>query len=191
MCHTKTVQAAMKKRRTHRSNRLSDSMPLYRPCNLSSSIVQSAKKEKSRGVFKEHELYSNSYGLKGRPHQLHPLLGCHRALEKRRWFLHLLSTESLFPPIVPPPLPSPVPFTFVEPEGWCLKVAWSYEKMKIVWQRRIGTECFFSFNFHLHLFNIISEKIGCLSKHLCTYPSPDSTLTLTCYRLTVFGLGEE
>ena len=93
-------------------------MPLYRPCNLSSSIVQSAKKEKSRGVFKEHELYSNSYGLKGRPHQLHPLLGCHRALEKRRWFLHLLSTESLFPPIVsPPPLPSPVPFTFVEPEG--------------------------------------------------------------------------
>ena len=167
-------------------------MPLYRPCNLSSSIVQSAKKEKSRGVFKEHELYSNSYGLKGRPHQLHPLLGCHRALEKRRWFLHLLSSESLFPPIVPPPLPSPVPFTFVEPEGWCwcLKVAWSHEKMKIVWQR-IGTECFFSFNFHLHLFNIISEKIGCLSEHLCTYPSPDSTLTLTCYRLTVFGLGEE
>ena len=107
MCHTKTVQAAMKKRRTHRSNRLSDSMPLYRPCNLSSSIVQSAKKEKSRGVFKEHELYSNSYGLKGRPHQLHPLLGCHRALEKRRWFLHLLSSESLFPPIVSPPPPFP------------------------------------------------------------------------------------
>ena len=65
------------------------------------------------------------------------------------------------------------------------------KKLKIVWQRRIGTECFFSFNFHLHLFDTISEKIDCLSEHLCTHPSPDSTLTLTCYGLTVFGLGEE
>ena len=27
-------------------------------------------------------------------------------------------------------------------------------------------------------------------KQLCTYPSPNSTLTLTCYQLTVKALGE-
>ena len=135
------------KRRTHRSNRLSDYMPLCRPCNLSSSIVQSARKEKSRGVFKEHELYSNSYGLKGRPHQLHPLLGCHPPFNWVSFFTHRS------------PLPSPVPFTFVEPEGWCLKVVWSQKKKtensvaEKNWNR-----VFFSFNFHLHLFDTISEK---------------------------------
>ena len=136
-------------------------MPLCRPCNLSSSIVQSARKEKSRGVLKEHELYSDSYRLKGRPHQLHPLLGCHRALEKRSWFLHLLSIESLF--THHPSLPSPVPFTFVEPEGWCLKVAWLQEKTENIVSEKNWNRVLFSFNFHLHLFDTISEKIGCLS----------------------------
>ena len=160
MCHTKTVQAAMKKRRTHRSNRLSDSMPLCRPCNLSSSIVQSARKEKSRGVFKEHELYSNSYGLKGRPHQLHPLLGCHRALEKRRWFLHLLSTESLFSPIVPPPFPLSVHICWTGRLMFesCM-VTKKKKKLKIVWQRRIGTECFFLLTFTYTYSTLFLKKL--------------------------------
>ena len=51
---------------------------IFRLCILSLSTVQSVGKGKSCGVFKEHELYSNSYEQRARPHQLHPLLGCHR-----------------------------------------------------------------------------------------------------------------
>ena len=143
-------------------------MPLCRPCNLSSSIVQSARKEKSRGVLKEHELYSDSYRLKGRPHQLHPLLGCHRALEKRSWFLHLLSIESLFSPLIPP-LPSPAPFTFVEPE-----VAWSQEKTENSVAEKNWNRVFFILTFTystLFLKKLVIYLSNCV-------PTPPLTLIL-------------
>ena len=55
---------------------------------------------------------------------------------------------------------------------------------------KVAEEVLFFFNFHLHLVNTISETIGWLSEHPCTYSSPNSTLTRNCYGLTVLGWGE-
>lgn len=140
-----------------------------------------------------HTLYSNSLGPKARPHQLHPLLGCHRTLEKRRtylrrWLLHLLSTESLFFTHHPPSLP-PFCSHVLNRKIDVWKLHGHKNKMKIVWQRRTAAERFFFFSFHLHLVNTISAKSGWLSEYLYTYPSPNSALTRTYYRLTVLGVG--
>ena len=64
---------------------------------------------------------------------------------------------------------------------------------RITWNSMAENNCsqaFFFFNFHLHLVNTISEAIGWLSEHPCTYSSPNSTLTRNCYGLTVLGWGE-
>ena len=104
---------------------------IFRLCILSLSTVQSVRKGKSCGVFKEHELYSNSYEQRARPHQLHPLLGCHRHSWKEKSLVKKVTPSSPFnwiPFFQPLSLPhSPTPFTFVEPEGRCLTVAWSQE----------------------------------------------------------------
>ena len=38
--------------------------------------------------------------------------------------------------------------------------------------------------------SVKSNRSMSVSEQLCTYPSPNSTLTLTCHQLTGVGLGE-
>ena len=110
--------------------------------------MQSVRKGKSRGVFKEHELYSNSYEQKARPHQLHPMLGCHRHSWKEKSLVKKVTPSSPFnwipyfqPLSLPPILPLRSHLVNRKADVWQLHG--HKNEVKIVWLRRIAAERFF------------------------------------------------
>ena len=115
---------------------------------LSLSTVQNVRKWKSRGVFREHELDSNSYEQRARPHQLHPLLGCHRHSWKEKSLVKKVTPSSPFnwvpffqPLSLPPILPLRSHLLNRKADVWQLHG--HKNEVKIVWLRRIAAERFF------------------------------------------------
>ena len=82
LCRMKTVQVTRKKRHAHKDNGLSDSLPFIDLLIHLQVSFRAREKERGEGYLTNKNSFETP--MDRSPQQLHPLLGCHRALKRER-----------------------------------------------------------------------------------------------------------